>query len=607
LLFSGLFFNDISDHLPIFCLPPHAYEQANPSDVGNWVVIRDKHNNNVSKFRDKLGNTDWTGICGLNDPINSYSKFLHEFSEIFDTCFPLRRQKVCSTNFSKPWMTNGLLTSIKRKNKLYKKYLRKPSFENKKTYIDFKNKLNNSIRIAKRATSDIKETWQILNEVTNRKKRPSKLPSLFSSNNHDITNPTVIANRFCDYFTNIGPNLAKQIPTTLKTASSYLDGNFVKTIFLEPASESEIIEIVSSLRSGSAAGYDKIPVWIVKNGIDLISEPLCKLVNLSIETGIVPDKMKIARIIPIFKSGDNRLFSNYRPISVLPIFSKILERVVHNRLMNYINVNQILFKNQYGFRKNHSTSLALINLYDKISTGFDANEHTVGIFLDLSKAFDTVDHEILISKLEHYGIRGLALDWIKNYLFNRMQYVQYNGICSLFNTIKCGVPQGSILGPLLFLIYINDIYNATDIGEFILFADDTNLFYSHDNLSSLMGLINSELCKLTEWFQSNKLSINTTKSNYIVFKPRQKRQKFDLKLEINNNEINKAVKEVCFLGVMLDENLSWKAHISHVAHKISKSIGIIYRSSFYLFKSASRILYFALVYPYLISGVVLEC
>ena len=285
--------------------------------------------------------------------------------------------------------------------------------------------------------------------------------------------------------------------------------------------------------------------------------------------------------------------------------SRKLERVITSKSVvknsvlptAAININQILFKNQYGFRKNHSTSLALINLYDKISTGFDANEHTVGVFLDLSKAFDTVDHEILISKLEHYGIRGLALDWIKNYLFNRMQYVQYNGICSLFNRIKCSVPQGSILCPLLFLIYINDIYNATDIGEFILFADDTNLFYSHDNLPSLMGLINSESCELSEWFQSNNLSINTTKSNYLTFKPRQKRQKFDLKLKINNNDINK-VKEVCFLGVMLDENLSWKAHISHVAHKISKSIGIIYRSSFYLFKSALRILYFALVYPY---------
>ena len=194
--------------------------------------------------------------------------------EMFNTCFPLCKKKVRSINLSKPWMTKGLLISIKRKNKLYKKYLRKPRFENMKTYKDFKNKLNHSIRIAKRlyfeaklkcATTDIKRTWQILNEVTNRKKRPSKLPSIFSSSNQDISDPIVIANRFCDYFTNIGPNLAKQIPTSSMTAGSYLCGNFVKSIFLESVYEFEIIEIVKSLHPGSAAGHDKIPVWIVKN------------------------------------------------------------------------------------------------------------------------------------------------------------------------------------------------------------------------------------------------------------------------------------------------------------------------------------------------------
>ena len=241
--------------------------------------------------------------------------------------------------------------------------------------------------------------------------------------------------------------------------------------------------------------------------------------------------------------------------------------------MNYININ-------------------------KISAGFDANKHTVGIFLDLSKAFDTVDHAILISKLDHYGIRGLPLVWIQNYLSNKFQYVEYNGFCSQSNKIKCSVPQGSILGPLLFLLYINDLCNTTEIGELILFADDTNLFYSHGNVSSLMSLINSELSMLNGWFQANKLSVNISKTNYIIFKARQRKKIFDFNLKINNKEINR-VNEVCFLGVILDENLSWKAHISHVAHKVSKSIGIIYRSSFYLFKSALRMLYYALVYPYL--------
>ena len=230
----------------------------------------------------------------------------------------------------------------------------------------------------------------------------------------------------------------------------------------------------------------------MKNSIDLISKPLCEILNLSIENGIIPDQLKIARIVPIFKSGDNSLFSNYRPILVLPVFSKILEKAVYNRLMNYININGILFRNQFGFRKNHSTSHALINLYDQISTGLDANKHTVGIFLDLSKAFDTVDHEILINKLEHYAIRGLALDWFKNYLSQRLQYVEFNGTTSMFKEVTCGVPQGSILGPLLFLVYINDICKTTDYGEFILFADDTNLFYSHENISTLTSVINTE-------------------------------------------------------------------------------------------------------------------
>ena len=149
--------------------------------------------------------------------------------------------------------------------------------------------------------------------------------------------------------------------------------------------------------------------------------------------------------------------------------------------------------------------------------------NTVGIFLDLSKAFDTVDHTILISKPEHYGIRGLPLEWIQNYLSNRFQYVEYNGFCSLSNKIKCGVLQGSILGPSLFLLYINDIYNATEISEFILFADDTNLFYSHDNVSSLMSLIHFELSMLSEWFQGNKLSVNISKSNYIILNQDKKK------------------------------------------------------------------------------------
>ena len=423
-------------------------------------------------------------------------------------------------------------------------------------------------------------------------------PSNFTVDNQNISDPVEIANNFCDYFTNIGPNLAKTIPRTSNSYKSFLTGNFVDSIFLDLTTEFEIINIVNSLRSGIAAGYDKISIWSVKDSSALISSPLSHIVNLSLKSGIVPDQLKIARVLPLFKSGDNNMLSNYRPISVLPIFSKIFEKVVYNRLITYFNKYNILFKNQYGFRKGHSTSLALHHLFDNITKAIDQKEYTIGVFIDLSKAFDTVNHEILINKLKHYGIRGLALDWIKSYFGNRQQYVEYNGAYSSYNSIKCGVPQGSILGPLLFLIYINDLCNASNIVELILFADDTNIFFSHNNLPLLMNIINSEMNKLSEWFRANKLSINAKKSNYMIFRPRQKRQILDLTLELNGYKIDQ-VKEVMFLGVILDECMTWKPHISHVASKISKSVGIIHKSSFCLSKSALRLLYYALVYPYL--------
>ena len=182
-------------------------------------------------------------------------------------------------------------------------------------------------------------------------------------------------------------------------------------------------------------------------------------------------------MIPLFKSGEDGLISNYRPISILPVFSKLFEKVVYKRLINYLDSNNTLFKKQYGFGKNHSTSLALLDLVDKITSAIDEKKYTVGIILDLSKALDTVNHDILFDKLSFYGIRGLPLDWLKNYFLNRFQYVEYNGSSSFYNTIKCGVPQGSILGPLLFLIYINDICNASEFLEFILFADDTITYF----------------------------------------------------------------------------------------------------------------------------------
>ncbi len=229
---------------------------------------------------------------------------------------------------------------------------------------------------------------------------------------------------------------------------------------------------------------------------------MARIFNGSFESGKIPDDLKIAKVIPIYKNGDLSLVSNYRPISILPCFSKILERLVANRMYNFVEKYNILSPTQYGFRANYSTHLALIDLIDKISSSLDKSLHTIGLFLDLSKAFNTIDHNILISKLNKYRIRGIALDWFKNYLSDRKQYVVWQETKSSFAPIRCGVPQGSILGPILFLIYINDICNSSKTLSFILFADDTNVFHSSNNLLEAIDTVNRQLCKISEWFNN---------------------------------------------------------------------------------------------------------
>ena len=230
--------------------------------------------------------------------------------------------------------------------------------------------------------------------------------------------------------------------------------------------------------------------------------------NLSIIKGVFPSELKTARIIPIYKSESHDVLSNYRPVSVLTCFSKLFETLMYNRLLKFINDNKLLYKFQFGFRQGHSTVMALLTLVDHVSKALENGDYAVGIFLDFFKAFDTVDHTILLDKLDYYGIRGVAHDWLSDYLDNRVQYVSYNGHMSEKLGVKCGVPQGSVLGPLLFLIYVNDIAHVSSELLLFLFADDTNALAFGKDLSKFINTVNEELEKLCTWLAANKLSLN---------------------------------------------------------------------------------------------------
>ena len=312
--------------------------------------------------------------------------------------------------------------------------------------------------------------------------------------------------------------------------------------------------------------------------------------------------MKLAKVIPMFKKGCPLTASNYRPISLLSVFSKITEKVMYERLYKFLEKHETLYNLQFGFRASHSINHALVSLTEAIKNSLDNRKFGCGIFIDLQKAFDTVNHTILLLKLEHYGIRGTALNWFESYLSDRKQYVSVNGANSSYLSVSCGVPQGSVLGPLLFLIYINDLPLSSSKLAFYLFADDTNIYYEAESLDQLQSVVNKELKKVKIWLDVNKLSLNIDKTNFIIFKSPRHFSPDKVSIKIGNFPINQTCY-VKFLGVLLDENLSWKYHLTELSKKLARTCGMFFKIRHFLPINILICLYNSLFSPFLQYGI----
>ena len=381
------------------------------------------------------------------------------------------------------------------------------------------------------------------------------------------------------------------------------DSSFASNLVTPAEVELEILRIPIN----KSHGLYSCPTQLLKYSSNVISSTLAEIINLSISTGMFHTRLKMAKIIPIFKAEDNTNANNYRPISLLSNFNMIFEKLVFSRMESFIEQNDILSPSQYGFRKAHSTQHAILDIVSAIQENMGKRLFSCGVFIDLKKAFDTVDHKILLHKLDHYGFRGVINKWFSSYLEGRTQTTQIGSFISKRKNTTCGVPQGSVLGPLLFLIYVNDIQESSDKLKFFLFADDTNAVYADKNLKSLESTVNQELCKLFDWLTANKLTLNIKKTNFVIFRPAQRELTYQPEIMIFDNDQNKNVALECkefvrYLGIIIDNNLSWKHHIDDVAIKMSRTVGLICKLRHFLPRHTLLTIYRSLVAPCLTYG-----
>ena len=613
---TGIITSDISDHFPIFYIK-HFQDII---EEKNSTIKRNINEYSMLAFKNLLENHNWSNILENDCPEMAFENFFQIIDNYFEKSFPELVSKAQKKRIKhNPWMSNSILISRKKKERLFRIKLKKPSQENRLKFKEFNQIYTKTVRAARKKyyeekfemfSKDCRKTWENINDILGRKKGKMDIPKVFNSNGNILSGNFEIAEGFNDFFSNIGPKLAKSIPKSNKLFTDYLDNPTTENFVFANMRPDIINEALSKLKNKNSSGPDKISTNLLKYIAPSIMRPICHLFDLSFKTGYIPTNLKTAKVVPVFKSGEAESFNNYRPISLLSSFSKLLEKVAAKQMIQFLNKYNLLYEHQYGFRPKHNTTHPVLHFLDKIYNSWNKKEpeYSLGIFIDLTKAFDTCDVSILIQKLYHYGFREESNFWFFNYLNGRKQYVSINGISSKYTEMTCGVPQGSILGPLLFLILINDLPKASSFFT-LLFADDTTLQLSSENLKQLYKKANIELAKISDWFKANKLTLNAKKTKYICFKPNSKKEILiypDLSIE---NSLIDRIGSNCkdeyfkFVGIRIDEHLSWKFHVEHVSNKASSATFALSRVKSLLPSNIKLMIYNSLFKSYIEFGI----
>lgn len=620
----------LSDHdgqILDICVPGKFYNEEQSLILESRIFSKE----NFITLSTLLERETWMDVY-LSPVHEKYNVFFNKLIHYFNIVFP--KKIIKKKNKKNEWISKELKEAKenlirvnkearKNKNATLKELLKEQTLKFKSDLITskkcfYKNKIEKSSNIPK-------TVWNVINSEVGRNNVNKTQNITIMEGEVTHSDPKIISEMFNDYFINVIDDIS--IDNNIQIDEQYVKTNEIsfnvnnmsfhnRCFHLKPVDDKEVEKVIMSLKNKASYGFDEIPVSILKSTKTQISPVLKHVINSSFVSGYFPDKLKMSKVIPLFKKDDRHKISNYRPVSLLPTISKIFEKIVCNQLVSYLEQFNLFDNIQHGFRKGRSVVTASVSFIESIIDSIDKGEETVGIFMDLSRAFDSVKHTILIDKLKSLGVTSNSLNWFESYLSNRFQYVEISyiteqkrlfKIASEKQLIKFGVPQGSILGPLLFLCYIKNItevFSRIPKNNLCLYADDANLKISANSVEQVEIISYVELCNISQYFINHNLKLNSGKTNFVNFKTVQNKKASKLNVVIDSTLIEMKSK-ANFLGLVIDNNLQWNDHVEKILPKINSGIYALKKMSFLCETSTLRTIYFAYIHSYIQYGLCL--
>lgn len=566
------------------------------------IKIRDICNSNLNNLYFQLNNVDWGSYYKLTDVNEVCKTFIENIKWALEVCCPLIYIKDMSQRYlANKWYTSDVALLHNKLKELHRLKRISNSDQLKDTFSKYKKHFKSEVRKSKRkhfnnrvdnAENKVKESWKIINEKLGRTNKQTQSISLLH-NDTIVTEAKDVSNLFASHFSSVTSHMIQNHFHAGKSTDCTGDLHVSNSIFVPYICVENVETIINKIKNKNCAGVDNLSQKIIKSIKPVILDSLTYLINISLEKGIFPDPFKLALIIPLHKKGERNNIDNYRQISLLSEVSKILERIVYDIINDFNDKYNILTLSQHGFRKNKSVETASTNLLTHVYNELDKGNYVISIMFDLAKAFDSLNHNLILTKLNILGIRGTLLEWIKSYLEQRKLLVRVDSIISDTYPVSLGVPQGSVLGPLLFLLFINDLPKHIT-GKVIMFADDTTVTVAGKSLEELQENARRVFVQMETWCYKNSLILNKDKTVSLHFHLSR-----SLPTDITHNFPFKFDTHTKLLGTWLDANMSFEHHISHVCNQLNKAFYAILHMKDYLDEKRLIDLYYAFAFCHL--------